>query len=163
MIFLFCLFFHYKERDSYSCPVCFSRQHVYQWRLGLWIGMSLPLTPAWQITEESKLLGNIIDEKHQHNWEFYQGSPYYFFGTTWGGCALGGGRRANDIVELYNEEQGFRDLISKKIISDKLSRERFLELCSFDRYSSDDKDEKTIKTSIEYYELLNGYRDQIKK
>lgn len=76
------LLMQYEVRDSYRGAVCFSTKDVYQWRIRLWGGPSLPLTPEWERVAETKFLHNLLPANHQHAWKFAQGSPYYFFGTT---------------------------------------------------------------------------------
>src|SRR6266851_2325523 len=85
------LLLHYKERDSYRCQVCSSTKDVVQWRLGAWTGGSVPLSPKWERVAATQFLHDFLPTNHTHDWKFAQGSPYYFFGTRWGGCALGGG------------------------------------------------------------------------
>src|SRR5260370_40322622 len=81
------LFLHYKQRDSYYCQACWSRKDVFQWKLGSWMGTSVPLTPSWERLNETRFLKDFLPTNHVHDWMFAQGSPYRFFGTTWGGCA----------------------------------------------------------------------------
>src|ERR1700733_9489331 len=86
------LLLNYKESDSYRCQICFASQSVSQWRLGGWGVASLPLTPSWVRISETRFEHDFFATNHVHQWALAQGSPYYFFGTTWGGCAIGGGR-----------------------------------------------------------------------
>src|SRR5262245_7662923 len=83
------LLFHYKERDSYRCQICWTEKDVFQWRVGSWGGLSIPLAPRWERISETRFLHDLLPPDHIHNWKFAQGSPYHFFGTTWGGCAIG--------------------------------------------------------------------------
>lgn len=51
---------------------------------------------------------------------FAQGSPYYFFGTSWGGCAIGAGRRGNDLLYLYEKQSRFRAYVKNRIAAGTL-------------------------------------------
>ena len=102
------LLFHFKQRDSYGCQGCLARKDVFQWRLGAWMDFSIPLTPSWERITESRFLRAFLPPGHTHVWKFAQGSPYHFFGTTWGGCALGEGRRVSKLCEMYESNRQFR-------------------------------------------------------
>src|SRR5260221_139192 len=95
------LLLHFRQRNSYRCQVCFSKRDVTQWRVGFWMGTSVPLTPSWQRVTDTHFLQDHLSTNHLHVWKFAQGSPYYFFGTTWGGCAIGGGRYISDFCWMY--------------------------------------------------------------
>src|SRR5438552_1432313 len=77
------LLLHYKQRDSYRCQACLAKKDVFQWRLGSWAGVSVPLTPSWERATETHFLHDFLPSDHVHEWMFAQGSPYHFFGTTW--------------------------------------------------------------------------------
>jgi hypothetical protein len=128
------LLLHFKERDSYRCQECFAKKDVFQWRLGFWMGASIPLSPPWTRIFDTCLHNDYFATGHSHDWKFAQGSPYHFFGTTWGGCALGGGRHVSDLCQIYESSREFRDFIHKKIESGSLTQSNFLSLASnFDR------------------------------
>ena len=124
------LFFPYKERDSYRCQVCFSTKDVFQWRLGSWMSASVPLTPTWERVTETHFLHDFLPGRHQHEWKFAQGSPYYFFGTTSGGCAIGGGRRVSDIFRIYESSPEFRTFIQTKLHNGSLNKSNVVALVS---------------------------------
>jgi hypothetical protein len=61
---------------------------------------------------------------------FAQGSPYYFFGTSWGGCALGRGRHTSEVCDMYDSIPEFREFIERKFVDGSLSRSNFITLVS---------------------------------
>ena len=121
---------NYKERDSYRCRTCRSSKHVFQWRLGSWGGASIPITPKWQRIEESNLYRDFFPADHVHDWQYAQGSPYYLFGTSWGGCAIGGGRHTSELFQLYESSAAFRTLLQTRLREGALSRTAAVELLS---------------------------------
>jgi len=94
------------------------------------MGPSVPLSPQWNRISDTHLQSDFFGTDHFHNWEFAQGSPYHFFGTTWGGCALGSGRHVSDLCQMYESSREFRDFIRKKIESGSLTESNFLSLAS---------------------------------
>jgi hypothetical protein len=128
--FVFLLLFHYKERDSYRCQSCSSVKNVFQWRLGTWIGGSIPLTPAWEQIDESHLRRDFFPINHVHDWKFAQGSPYHFFGTKWGGCALGAGRQMSSFCQTYESNLRFRTFILEKLKDGSLARSNVIAMVS---------------------------------
>jgi len=128
-----CLFFfNFLERDSYRCEVCFSTRDVYQWRLGEWFGPSLPLTPTWERVAETRFRHDILPANHVHEWKYAQGSPYYCFGTMWGGCAIGGGRHVSDLFQMYESNPNFRTFIQAKLGDGTLSKSNLVKLASYE-------------------------------
>lgn len=121
---------HFKERNSYRCSICFSTRDETQWRLGLWAGFSLPLTPNFLRVSESRFLHDFFPAGHIHAWRFAQGSPYYFFGMKWGGCAIGGGRHVSEMSHLYASSPEFRSFIQKRLQEGVLSKSTFIALTS---------------------------------
>src|ERR1043165_3439193 len=107
------LLLHYKERDSFRCQSCWARKDVFQWRLGSWSGFSVPLTPSWEHITETRFAHDFLSSSHIHDWKFAQGSPYHFFGTTWGSCAIGGRRHVSELCEMYESSPEFRAFISR--------------------------------------------------
>jgi len=132
IVFVFSLLFHYKERDSYQCQLCFSGRHVYQWRLGSWGGggTSIPLTPMWERLEESQFRRDFFPTNHVHDWRFAQGSPYYLFGTKWGGCAIGAGRYTSSLYVTYESDPEFRTFIQAKLRDGSLIRSNVIAMMS---------------------------------
>jgi hypothetical protein len=124
------LLLHYKERDSYRCQVCWATKDVFQWRLGSWMGASVPLTPAWERVTETHFRHDFLPADHIHDWKYAQGSPYYFFGTTSGGCALGGGGRVNEVCQIYESSPEFRTFIQTKLRDGSLSKTNVVALMS---------------------------------
>lgn len=111
-----------RDRDTYRCQTCFSRRHEYQWKVGRWSEPSMSVSPRRIVLEESRIYQHFVPPNHEHNWSFFQGSPYYWFGTTWGGCALGGNRQQNDLVNLLEspDDQAF-GFISGKLKTGELT------------------------------------------
>ena len=124
---------NYKERDSYRCRTCRSSKHVFQWRLGSWGDAPIPITPKWHRIEESHFYRDFFPADHVHEWQFAQGSPYYFFGTTWTGCAIGGGRHTSDVFRFYESYADFRALLQTRLRDGALSRSAAVELLSMPR------------------------------
>ena len=111
-----------RDRDSYQCQTCFSKRHEFQWKVGDWSGLSLPVSNKRLVVEESRILRNFTPMPHEHEWVYAQGSPYYWFGSSWGGCALGGGRARNDLVTMLEMSVGDCDqFIGDKLKSGELS------------------------------------------
>ena len=124
------LLIHYKERNSYRCEICQARKDVFQWRLGTWRGLSMPLTPRWERIAETNFLCDFLPPGHMHKWEYAQGSPYYFFGTKWGGCAIGGGRHVSDLCQLYERSPEFRAFVSKEIEKGTLAKSNVIAMAT---------------------------------
>src|SRR5260221_9852086 len=55
------------------------------------------------------------DPKAQSDWLLAQGSRYHFFGTTWAGCAIGGGRSISPLCQMYQSNPDFRTVIQTKV------------------------------------------------
>src|SRR4051794_3058335 len=127
------LLLHYKQRDSYRCQICFASKNVFQWRIGSWTGLSVPLTPSWQRITETRFRQDFLPSDHVHGWMFAQGSPYHFFGTTWGGCAIGGGRRVSELCQMYESSPEFRTFISQKMRDGSLAKSNVVALISIAR------------------------------
>jgi hypothetical protein len=124
------LVLHYKQRDSYRCQICFAKKDVFQWRLGSWAGASIPLTPRWERSTDTQFQRDFLPADHVHDWMFAQGSPYHFFGTTWGGCAIGGGRHVSELCETYESSEEFRSFIAQKLRDGSLSKSNVIALMS---------------------------------
>ena len=127
------LLLHYKERDSYRCQICSSTRVVFQWRLGSWMGASIPLTPSWERVTETRFLHDLLPPDHVQNWRFAQGSPYHFFGTTWGGCAIGGGRHVNELCQKYETSSEFRSFVGTKLNDGSVAKSNLVALMSSPR------------------------------
>ena len=127
------LLLHYKQRDSYRCQICFTKKDLFQWRLGSWMGFSVPLTPSWERITETRFRQDFLRSDHVHDWMFAQGSPYHFFGTTWGGCAIGGGRHVSELCQLYDSSPEFRTFITQKVRDGSLASSNVVALFSMPR------------------------------
>jgi hypothetical protein len=79
------------------------------------MGASVPLTPTWERVKETRFRHDFLPADHIHDWKYAQGSPYYFFGTTSGGCAIGSGRYANEICQMYESIPEFRIFIQTNL------------------------------------------------
>lgn len=127
------LLLHYKQRDSYRCQTCFSAKSVYQWRVGGWSALSIPLTPSWQRITETHFQHDFFSSNHVHDWAFAQGSPYYFFGTKWGGCAIGAGRHVSDVCQMYESNSRFRAFIAQRLREGSLSTSNLFAMAAVER------------------------------
>jgi hypothetical protein len=128
-----------QQRPDYDMPQsCASTAGNGENRHGFWIGPSIPLTPKWQRIEESQFYRDFLATGHVHDWKFAQGSPYYFFGTTWGGCAIGGGRYANETFWMYASDSTFRAFIRGKLQDGSLTKSNLIALISAPRSFTSD-------------------------
>ena len=127
------LLLHYKQCNSYRCQICFAKKDVFQWRLGSWGGASIPLAPSWERTAETRFLHDFLPADHVHDWMFAQGSPYHFFGTTWGGCALGCGRHVSEVCRMYESSPEFRTFIAQRLHDGSLAKSNAIALMSSPR------------------------------
>ena len=89
------------------------------------------------VLQQSFTLTDCLTNAHQHEWEFMQESPYYQFGTKWGGCALGGGGRRNKFAKDYEGLPDFREFIPGKINSRLITKEQILQLLTMPRHLTD--------------------------
>lgn len=124
------LLFHYQERDSYRCQSCWAKKVVTQWYLGLWGAFSVPVTPKWERVSETRFQHDFLSSDHTHAWMFAQGSPYHFFGTISGGCAIGGGRRVNALAKMYESSSEFRAFISRGLGDGMLTQSNIIAMMS---------------------------------
>lgn len=122
--------FHYRERNSYRCQTCWAQKDLFQWRLGSWGGFSVPLTPTRERISETHFRQDFLPADHAHSWKFAQGSPYRFFGTTWSGCAIGGGRHVNILYRMYESDPEFRAFILQKIEDRTLTKSNIVAMMS---------------------------------
>ena len=114
-------FFTYRERSTFNCPGCLSTRHEYQWRIGFWSGSDPALSSKRVEEVPSFTFKTIVGTNHTHTWVFAQGSPYFFLGTKWGGCALGRGRHKSEFGKLFEEDTEFRDFVFGKIAAVELT------------------------------------------
>jgi len=142
------LLLNFKQRDSYRCQVCFSTKDVFQWRLGSWAGASVPLTPQWERVTSTRFFKDFLSLHHTHVWKFAQGSPYYFFGTTWGGCAIGGGRHVNPLCSMYDSSPDFRLFTQAKLNDGSLTKSNVIALMSSPRTEDTSPEQKQAKEVI---------------
>jgi hypothetical protein len=110
----------YRERNSYRCTVCFAKRDVFRWSFGSWHSFSFPITGSKEVISEKTFGEKFLREHKTHQWEFAQGSPYYW-GCRWGGCALGRGRHVSQVFEMYEMVPDFRDFIDEQLKSGTLS------------------------------------------
>lgn len=127
-VVLILLEFHYKQRDTYKCETCHSKQHFYQWRFGSWTNGSFPVSRKSQTIDETQLRQQLFASDHEHEWVYFQGSPYKYFGTTWSGCGLGGAKHMNEFAQWYELNSDFRTFIQTKIDSAGLCKESLREI-----------------------------------
>ena len=136
----------FKQRNTYHCQTCLSKQHVFQWRAGSWSGFSIPLSLTWSNIEASFTLANFTPKPHQHEWGFAQGSPYYGFGMIWGGCALGEGRYRSEFAGLYEGSDRFRSYMSNKLNSCEFSTNEVYAFLLADRFWKHGTNETVVRT-----------------
>ena len=127
----------FKEKRNYKCKFCHSKKHEYQWFFGSWATGSIPLTSSRDEIDLSNIYNCFFKDEHQHEWIFSQGSPYYFFGTKWGGCALGSNRHMNEFAMELEFYEDFRKYVIKLEEEGKIKRDTVYKLISL---SSDDKE-----------------------
>lgn len=152
-----CVFlFAYKERDTSRCQVCGATKDVYQWRIGGWFEPSLPLTPKWERVTATHFGRDFLPPNHTHEWQFAQGSPYYFLGLKWGGCAIGSGRHASDVFKVYESSEEFRKFIQARLKNGSLTRSNLIALVS-NTGTGDDSLKESQSTA-----LLNAFFDSWK-
>src|SRR5262249_17852679 len=101
---------------------CFATKEVSQWRFGSWVGASVPLTPSWERISSTHFQQDFLPVGHAHDWMFAQGSPYHFFGTTWGGCGIGGGSFVSELCQMYEHIPEFRIFIAEKLRDGSLTK-----------------------------------------
>ncbi|OHB73217.1 MAG: hypothetical protein A2W17_06180 [Planctomycetes bacterium RBG_16_41_13] len=154
VVLLLVSYLTFKERNTYSCDECFSKRSVCEWKFGMWMASSIPLSPAWEEVMESHVYNSFFSKDHKHQWTFMQGSPYNFFGTTWGGCALGSGGQWNELVYYYEQDPRFREFITKKVNTKELERSQLLKLITIPPYVG--KDESDSKEVVEDVKLINS-------
>lgn len=163
--FILCaaLLFHFKERDSFQCLDCLSYRHVYQWRVGSWTGLSFPLTSKNEVIELSSTYKRYLNNGHQHKWTYAQGSPYYFFGTTWSGCAIGHGRHRSRAGELFERHKEFRDFVAAKEQNGTLDPHQSLKYLLLPHYPPEDESqaEEYRKLEDESNQLIEEFYDGI--
>jgi hypothetical protein len=132
-------FLPYRERSSYCCSTCLSRQDEFQWRIGSWGSgcLSFPLSGKRKVLKASFTYQNFVKSNHQHEWIFAQRSPYYF-GFKWGGCALGRGGRLGQVADFYEMDEDFRTFLAKEAGQRKLGNQQVLDLLLLPRYPDPD-------------------------
>ena len=143
---------NYKQRDTYRCSRCHAAKHDFQWRVGQWSGLSLPLTPKWEQIEDTDFGHEFLDTEHSHVWEYAQGSPYYLFGTRWGGCAIGKGRHISTWFSFYSQHPDFRAFIKAEVVKGKVSRQDIINWFS-EPATGDDAFQKRMEA------VFDGYLD----
>lgn len=121
---------NFKQRDSYRCQVCFSTRSVFRWRIGAWPEYSIPMSPKWQELIETQFARDFLSADHKHDWMYAQGSPYYWFGTKWGGCAIGSGRHVNDLCQIYESDRDFRTFVQARLRNGSLTKSNIVALFS---------------------------------
>lgn len=135
----------YRERNSYRCDICFAERDEFRWWFGAWGAFAIPISGRSEIIGQTKFGQTFLPEHTQHRWVFAQGSPYYW-GSRWGGCALGSGRHASQTFAMYEESSEFRAFIDKKISAGRLTRFQVVEIFSEPsrEASSDDLKQKYL-------------------
>lgn len=128
LLMLAAALFVYRERRTYQCPNCTSEQHVFQWHIGSWTSANTPLSEKQIVIQPSFAFTAFSGTNHAHTWVFAQGSPYYLFGTKWGGCAIGPGRHQSDFAGLFESSADFREFVFGRIASSKCTTNEIVNL-----------------------------------
>ncbi len=129
----------HRKRDTYQCSTCLSMRDVFQWRIGNWASRSAPLSLQREQVVDSMTFKQFTPRPHVHDWRFAQGSPYYWFGTQWGGCALGAGRHRNELGELAERwTDEFNDFVSRKLTTGSITTNQLYEALTSPRRWRDD-------------------------
>jgi hypothetical protein len=119
----------YRERNSYRCSVCFAKKDSFRWWVGSWHDFAIPISKQTEVISQAKFGERFLPAHKVHQWEFAQGSPYYW-GRRWGGCALGSGRHVSQIFETYESIPEFRELIQEQIRIGALNSNTFIAIIS---------------------------------
>jgi hypothetical protein len=119
----------YRERNSYRCTVCFAKRDVFRWWFGSWRDFSIHIGGSKEVISEKAFGETFLREHTTHQWEFAQGSPYYW-GSRWGGCALGSGRRVSQVFETYEMIPDFRNFIDEQLKNGMLSSNTLVAIVS---------------------------------
>ena len=143
--------FHYKMRDSYRCQVCWATKDLFQWRVGSWGTFSIPITPSWERISETYFRHDLLPPGHIHAWQFAQGSPYYFFGTTSAGCAIGPGRHVSQFSQVYESSPEFRGFISQRLGDESLTKSNVIAMVSAPRSSKPTSKQKEADALLETF------------
>jgi len=142
------LLLHFKQRDTYKCSSCHSKRHVYQWRLGIWHSWSVPLSTGWEDIECSQLHQGLFPDDHQCAWTYFQGSPYHFFGTRWGGCAIGSSRHINRFCQWYEMNSDFRKMVQAKIEQGQVTKETLQQIAGLPPWHSADSNAEAEEAEL---------------
>jgi hypothetical protein len=157
------LVFNYKQHRSYRCEICFAKNEAVQWRLGASHGPSLPLTPTRERITGSHFQEDFVSASHAHKWLFAQGSPYHFFGTTWGGCAIGIGSCLSRAVPIYESDPMFRGFIAEKLRDGSLTKSNFMAMMSIPSMEKPNLQKQTDALLNEFFENQELKARKIKK
>ncbi len=158
IVLLVAVFFHYRERETYRCMICHSEKDVFQWHLGRWPG-GIPISPENHRLRKSHIERDFYSKNHQHSWTFRQGSPYYLFGMSHGGCAVGSAN-ANELASSYNFLPDFRQFLKEELRTNTLSREEIRTLFTFPRYPKKPLSPKRRQQKKRIETILNRYEQQ---
>lgn len=151
----FCNLALFKERKTYTCRQCVSRQEVWQWRLGGWPDASVPVSSIWTVSHPSWAFRQHFPSSHEHSWVFAQGSPYPVIGGH-GGCALGDGWPPNQFARFFEAVPELRERVNRLIKEGALTEDEFRRLLETDFESSNQEfiDGAAQKTA---FKLLENY------
>jgi hypothetical protein len=142
--------FVYLNRQTYICQDCGSQMDLKQWRVGSWPGGYASLGPAWEIHRASRVYADFLGDGHAHRWRYRQGSPYYWFGTLHGGCALGAAGMSS-LAWYYEGDPRFRQFLARKIDGGGCTREEVRELVC----DSDKSEARVMELIEEFWDSLS--------
>jgi len=152
---LIAFFCHYKERTTFRCQTCWAKKDVYQWHFGIWSGYSVPISSKSGKIGDTRFFQDFLSLNHTHDWEFAQGSPYLYFGTSRAGCAIGRGRYVSQICALYESLPQFRIFIRTQVEKGNVSESKVISMASYPRGGEPPERMREVDA------LINSFWDQL--
>ena len=133
---------HYRFVENYRCGECLARRTDTSWWLGVMpLGypvlhdsgslhgpVSFVLSRTEGVVVPNSATTQLFPGSHAHTRVLAQASPYYLFGTRWGGCALGSSYQLSPFAYLYLEDAGFREYVARALEAGRFKREALIAL-----------------------------------
>ena len=152
----------YEVRGSMECQECLSRAQFARWSAGMFPQHEHVLTSDQLEVEKTHIASDLLSPTHRHLWRLRQASPYYFWGTKWGGCVTYGSRW-NSFARRYEEDVGFRGFLRRQVADGHLSSEDLLHYLLTPDWGPSSQPPSTIETAIrdrrkwiEAYDVARG-------